>query len=369
MAQRAFKQFNEEDIAVNWNYLQLPLYFCNKTDLSPSHALQAGAIVSYSNPRKGTADCTRTHKGFSEELHCSTATSTRGIKVIKELTEDGVPLLEILKQSTYRIDKSKLKSRQIIPIEKCILYHTFEFTDDDSNTTISRPLTKHELFLFSYIAYKWKHLKNRKKGIVASYADFVKVIGGCEKTIGKEIDNLINCGLITRPKHEKGLNGRWKSVYHPDSKLLDWIDDVRKKAIKDRKKKISEPSEESEVKAAQLSKARREYYTQIQIKAEQSAERNKKIANKDNEYVKASSERLDIILMRGKYGTLSPIELEHEELKRTQLIAQALRRYGLTEDDLQPKCKCSKCNDTGTVTATGQPCDCFPEANFTDLLD
>lgn len=369
MAKRAFKQFSEEEIAANWNYIQLPLYFCNEANLAPSRALQAGVIVGYSNPRKGTANCTRTHKGFSEELLFSPATSARGIKDIKELSEGGEPILEIVKQSTYRIDKSKLKSRRQIQIEKSIMHHIFEFTDENSQTVYSRPLTKGELLRYSYIVCKWKQLKDRKKGVVASYSDLAEATGGCEKTIGKEIENLINCGLLTRPKHEKGLNGRWKSVYHPDSKLLNWINDVRKKAIKDRRKKAPEHDEEDEAKAAELAKARDDYYAEQRQAAAHRAESNNEIANADSEYVALTTELEAISLGKGKYKMLSVMERVNERIRVLECVSSVLQRHGLTLDDLKPKPRCLLCKDTGYRTSSGKLCDCFPGADLKDLLD
>lgn len=364
MAKRAFKQFNEAEIINNWEYSRLPLTFCSDA-LTPAQALQAGAIFSYSNPRKGTADCTRTHKGFAEELHFSPATSARGIKSIKKLkAKDSSSILETPKQSTYRIDKSKINTRHI-QIEKCIANHTFEFTNKTA-----RQLSHGALILFSYITYKYKLLKNdKKKGVKASYTDFAEALGCCEKTITKYIDELISCGLITRGAHEKGLNGFKKSVYHPDSKLLEWIDDVRKREIKARRKGVDRAEEAA--KAQERAKAEHErdkYYAELQEAAEHRAERNQEIANEDSEYVALDAELNNVKSGKGKYKMLSPYQRMLEIVRLNDLINNALRRYGLTESDLKPQYLCSECKDTGRM-GNGHLCNCYPYTHSKDLQD
>lgn len=363
MAKRAFKQFNEQEIIDNCGYFRLPVSFCTEAQLPPSGALQAGLIFSYSNPRKGTSDCTRTHKGFSKELLISPATSARELKRIRNLTnEKGENILESSKQSSYRIDKSKINTRHS-QIEKCILYHSFEFKDGSI-----RPLSKGALLLFSYIVYKYNSLKDKKKGVKATYKDFAKALGCCEKTIGKQIDELISCGLIFRGKDEEGLNGFKMSVYHPDSKLLTWIKDVRKQQIKARRKKAPEPDPQAEERA-RIQRARDKYYNDLQRTAKHREERSKEIANDDSEYVELNAELEALTAREGKYKNLSVMEGMQERIRIMDLISEALRRLGLNYEDLNPKPKCSKCNDTGYRTDSNKLCDCFPLTDFKDLLD
>ena len=366
------------DIEKNCGYYRMPQSICRDRRLTPAHTIHAGLIYSYSNPRKGTADCTRTHRGFSEELRTSPATITRGFERLRNLKDkDGkeLEILETIKQSSYRIDKAKINSR-CFRLEKYFLNHEFKFNiknkDGNGVKYMRRRLTPIEALCASYIYSKYDYQHDKKTGVKASYKDIAEVLGCCEKTAGKIINNLMKCSLIFRPKEDKGLNGFKKSVYHPESDLLRLIKEARERSVKARRKAQAhseEPARSEVQKSAKATHEREKYYSELRHAAEQRAKDNLDIMRNDSEYNKAKAEQVKIIIGHGKYKTLSPEERNVELLKLNATIAQAFRRLGLSESDLEPRYKCSVCNDTGYRKDNGRPCDCFPETHFKDLLD
>ena len=352
------------EIEKNYGYFRIPSSFCCNRKLTPAYTVQFGAIYSYSNPRKGKADCTRTYRGLSDELHFSTATVTRGFERGREQlkSDNGELLLVTIKQSSYRIDKELVKS-PCIRFEKFFLNHIFKFKDGTC-----RRLTPREALFASYFYDKYDKLRDKKSGVIASYADLAEVFGCCDKTVAKTILSLMKCNLLFRPEKNKGLNGRWKSVYIIEKDLLRLIKETRARVVKARRK-TPEQSEEASAKVKiEERRAREQYYDDLRFKAEKLAEHNKAVMLQDTEYCKAKEEQPKVILGLGKYKALSPAKRDIELRKLNATIAQAFQRYGLSESDLSPRWKCSKCNDTGRK-GNGQLCGCFPQANFTDLQD
>ena len=59
--------------------------------------------------------------------------------------------------------------------------------------------------------------------------------------------------------------------------------------------------------------------------------------------------------VKGDKNTLA--KLEREKARLTLQKRGIIERNGMTEEDLEPKWNCAKCQDTGFVD--GIPCDCY----------
>lgn len=120
-----------------------------------------------------------------------------------------------------------------------------------------------------------------------------------------------------------------------------------------------------ETLSADRRSAREHYYSVLQAKAHAEADRAQKTAECDEAYRSAQSalKKGEIELAKAEVfapDTLPALEREFERQKTLRL--EALRRLGLTEQDLQPKFACKKCSDTGFLP-DGRMCDCYPENN------
>ncbi len=106
---------------------------------------------------------------------------------------------------------------------------------------------------------------------------------------------------------------------------------------------------------------RERYYAVLRQKAIAEAERIKAFANSDEEFYQVSRRirQEEVNLAKAEVcapGMASDIRALLEEDRRQ--LAEAMKRLGISEEDLEPKYTCQKCSDTGFLP-DGRACDCY----------
>ena len=114
--------------------------------------------------------------------------------------------------------------------------------------------------------------------------------------------------------------------------------------------------------AEEQAKARAEWYRQRRERAEEISEYNRRKAEAIDGYTEDLKEmkRLEIATAKAEVSGAEDYSgiILSEILRLRERLKQRLAGIGLSEDDLQPKHHCKKCNDTGYLP-NGTPCDCF----------
>lgn len=123
-------------------------------------------------------------------------------------------------------------------------------------------------------------------------------------------------------------------------------------------------SEQQQALQAANDRAERErYYSSLKIAAISLAERNLKKAKQYKLYNEISQElsMLEIDIAKAEiYNPETLDELRIRYKKLTNDLSSFLMTIQLSVEDLEPKWRCLKCNDTGWQ-ASGQACDCYPK--------
>lgn len=123
-------------------------------------------------------------------------------------------------------------------------------------------------------------------------------------------------------------------------------------------------SEQQQALQAANDRAERErYYSSLKIAAISLAERNLKKAKQYKLYNEISQElsTLEIDIAKAEiYNPETLDELRIRYKKLTNDLSSFLMTIQLSVEDLEPKWRCLKCNDTGWQ-ASGQACDCYPK--------
>ncbi len=116
--------------------------------------------------------------------------------------------------------------------------------------------------------------------------------------------------------------------------------------------------------AADVRSERERYYARLQEKAIARADNARKKAETDEDFKSADAACRNEEIELARAEVFSPDEAENvrRRLERARHDrAEALRRLGLTEEDLAPKFACPKCSDTGFLP-NGKMCDCYKKA-------
>ncbi len=160
-----------------------------------------------------------------------------------------------------------------------------------------------------------------------------------------------SAGAGTPLPYMNKLLSEWKrtGVYSPEA--------IPEKTVTSAK---SEYKSEAAV-AADRRSDREHYYAVLRQNAQESAERNKKIAEQDERFKAA-----DVALKKGeielaKAEVFSPETVPEIKARLEKQITErscALARLGLSQQDLIPKYRCPKCSDTGFLP-DGRACDCY----------
>ena len=115
--------------------------------------------------------------------------------------------------------------------------------------------------------------------------------------------------------------------------------------------------------AADLRSEREHYYAVLHQKAQEQAEKNRRLAESNAGFAEAdaSIKRGEIELAKAEVFSPASAERLRRELEAArQKRLAALKRLSLTEADLAPKYVCAKCSDTGYLP-DGRACDCYPQ--------
>ena len=113
--------------------------------------------------------------------------------------------------------------------------------------------------------------------------------------------------------------------------------------------------------AADLRGEREHYYAVLREKAMDRAEKMRKKAEKNADFIKSESElkKCELALAKAEAqgsDNVSSLRSTLNEIKAQRL--KALQAVGITEKDLLPAYTCKKCSDTGFM-ADGRMCDCY----------
>lgn len=123
-------------------------------------------------------------------------------------------------------------------------------------------------------------------------------------------------------------------------------------------------SEQQQALQAANDRAERErYYSSLKNAAISLAERNLKKAKQYKLYNEISQELSTLEIDIAKAEIYNPETLDALRIRYKQLtndLSSFLMTIQLSVEDLEPKWRCLKCNDTGWQ-ASGQACDCYPK--------
>lgn len=256
------------DIQRYKGYTRMPREILRCKTLSSGDKDLAALIFSYSNTRKDNSTCTRTYKGFSDELGISCATTSRAFKRLEKAFPNAI---KQVRRATYIFNVDALTFKSYIPIE-----HYFRknlFTINGTARRLSRYAAQgaaitYERFFKDAEGRDWKNDKRQKLAISAdmSIARLAVAIGVCEKTAAKALSELIDAHIIFPDGKYKQLNGYFCRKFKPELKLFDAILEVRalKKYKLTEAKRLAEEAErerkaEREDKIAQARRSDERY--------------------------------------------------------------------------------------------------------------
>ena len=113
---------------------------------------------------------------------------------------------------------------------------------------------------------------------------------------------------------------------------------------------------------------RERYYARLRQEAELIALCHKDRALSDGRFALAYRKitvRLPLLAQAEVYGSTAAVKRYKAEIEVAKKeMAEILNKLGLKFEDLRPKYRCEKCEDTGADKKTGNICDCFPISLF-----
>lgn len=298
--------------------------------------LSDGSKETYKHPRKVIA----------ERLGISYSSAWRGVEALK--SRDFLKI-EHKDKPEYLFDFSKLNTATFIRCEREFLTNVYEFKDGTS-----RRLSDLEALVLSYIYTYCNNAKSKDKYIDVTNKELAAYLHASESGISRAVLALMHAGLIHRAEDERGRGNR-KSRYHLDKSLY------RRKKIK-KPADVQEPAEPKPATPATLSRTEYEReFADRRHRAEELADNNLRRAMLDTAFKSIETElnSLNVKIAFAEYR--APASLPELNARRVKLEAQrraALKRLGLSSNDLQPCRLCSKCNDTGYLS-TGERCGCY----------
>ncbi len=311
--------------------------------ITPSELAIVGKIYTFSGEDK---ECHLSYKQIEEELNLSSATTA---SAIEGLRESG--LIEATSRdkhgAAYKfVGELKKLAYDVVPLE----LHTKLF---DINGT-QRRLKRSEIRVLGSLMTSCENVK--KPGYAEeSFCSLEKKLGLCRKTVKTAVYALLRAGLIYRAKEDKGVNRHKLSRIHVNRRLYAY-----KQLVKSKKKASKRLPPDVEAANARADRAR--HYAILRQQAENRADTYKRKVTKDPEYkeVKLELGKLQIALARASlYNPEHFPVLKMREVELTRRRAAILHRLQVTEQDLMPQYKCSKCNDSGYLH-DGRACDCYP---------
>ena len=117
-----------------------------------------------------------------------------------------------------------------------------------------------------------------------------------------------------------------------------------------------------------LCSLREHYYAKLREEAELIALSHKERAFSDRGFAlvyRKIAVRLPLLAQAEVYESTEVAKKYKAEIEAAKKeMAEILNKLGLKFEDLRPKYRCEKCEDTGADKKTGNICDCFPISLF-----
>lgn len=303
----------------------------------------AGYLYSFSHKDKPLSCGYNT---LGTKLGTSRSTLSRTVGALKKGDDFTVSRVGG-KCSEYTYTGKQRKSGEFFVRTECFFYtEKFEIEGKE------RYLTDVEVDLLSLIYTGNSSKKGYYEGSVTGMA---KQLGISYYTASREIAKLLRAELIFRPK--KGANDHEKSYFRANMKLLRSLD-KKNNPNKYKAKTKTLPKEVEDINACADHKR---FYELRREKAQNAADRVKAKANELPRFRELAAELGPMEIQIAKAGLYAPITLPDLEARKKALLAereQVLRSIGLTSADLEPKCRCQKCQDTGFLP-NGKACRCW----------
>lgn len=341
-------------------YLRVPYAFCKDTRRI-SDCLVRSLMYSFSSSKKDPdARCAMSYSRIQDKLNY--ARSTVGA-AIRNAIESGK--FDQDKSNRFRASyKYQPDSDSEEPTKP----------DSDSEEPSALPAFTVEFYLF-HTAFKRKdgtavylpksaiqilgliktHCENG--GFSGSIRSIARTLGHSKTTVQAGIDLLISLDLIFRPSGGRGVNKSKISTYGVQEKLL-------RKAKRDYNKlqKASRPTVREQNDPTALKAERESYYARLRWAEEDRIDSFNQRLNTDGKYVALDKRRrkLEIEIAKAEvYDQASVPELMKEHRKVCADRTKRMERMGISDEDLKPKFRCDRCNDTGYDIRSGLLCDCF----------
>ena len=364
--------------AAKTEYFKRPYSFFKEGLTSLAKSI-CGKIYSFS--AKQEYACRSSYKEFADKFNASKRQVMRTVKALidggyiaQELNEDG-------KSAEYRYIKPV--NRNTVVYTPMFFYERafdFVFEEDGVKIPVRRKLTRIEADVLSIIC---GHSLDQSEGFDGSLRGLAAQVGVSTPSAQRAVDALIAGALITRPTVAKGRLGSTRYVAS-ESLLLEY------KTICYPKKKKEEtastpapaseltPEEKEKIRQEKIQKAkeiadlnaksdRENFYAHRQALIARRLDINENKARKNPKFGKAVALLTKLQLALAKAQIYEPERLpalQQEETRLKLMRAQALKEVGLTEEDLQPKYICPKCQDSGYHIHDGRACDCYQHKNL-----
>lgn len=357
MSERVIEQSDREPLSLG--YFRSP-YALMRLGLPGKQLKIASVIYSYSNlKRRPGAQCAMSFYKLAGSAGASISTAKRAIRRIetlqgidftKESRDDDGRRLPCSRYSLH------IKSGGAVTHFRFLMSLKFDMKDGNAARTL-RDLEETIVSIFLTNATNPK----AKKGFECSYESLAHMTGRSARGVEEAIRRLLRAGIIHRPK--KGTSKYRKSRYTVCKKLRimagkEKLEDVKPNAegqAKDRRTR-------SEIDADARTLWER-HFAPLHARAQAIADANVRRAESDRDFAAVHKEirGLEPAIARAKHEgdrqTAEQLTRRHASLKVFQ--ARILSRMGLTAADLQPKYKCTVCEDTGFRKSDGRMCDCW----------
>lgn len=331
------------------------------------------ALISSLSKKKRPAFLT--YRNYHEVLECST-TTTR--KFIVQLTKSG----KIEQDKSNRMySKYTVLKRPKGKGYTNYDHNYFDIIDKYSK----RPIrwTKSVKLIVCRII---RHIISEgKESFTASMDQIANMVGICEKSARTGIHKLLKSKVIFRPKDYKGTSEGKESEYWFGTKLKNALIQYEKQCKEEAKKKAQEkrsrtrrtskaagtPEEaqnkpiqqwQENILAADMRGERERYYSILRQTALNRADKARKKAEQNKDFVRATAEirKCELALARAEARGSDNIHTLRAALeKAARARKKALADVGMEESDLIPVFTCKKCSDTGFMK-DGRMCDCYP---------
>lgn len=358
----------EQEKYIKLPYALFSLLLTGAKKLSRAALFSLGKVFTFSRVKdEPRARCRFKMKELAKELHIS---ERQTIHVVNVLLRAG--LIERVKDGNGKEIKSQYRyignpvEKGYVRVDLYLLNQEFTFKNGSR-----RFLTLSEALVLSFMMTHCNNPKKRKfEGSIRSIANQLHV---ATSTVQGAIAELMSARLISRPEEDTARNASRWSVYHVDERLIRKTEKEYKKAFKDKLAGAGEMPRSivyvpKSVADADARADRERYYAQARSEAEAACAPFRRRLNNDPAYARIHVEKKRVdaewrnALLNDDRAKLARLERQQVELEgRLKARRLALK---ITDEELLPKYRCSKCSDTG-FKADGRACDCYPVGFWT----